>query len=87
MFFFVSNVTVKPFFLNSDQCFFVYFSLFQDTWWDRQSFGTLFFEMLGTVIRDKQRSNKMQLEKKNCYFGGFHYHAIKNSVKSKPWNV
>ena len=43
--------------------FFVYFYLFQDTWRDRQSFGTLFFEVLGTVIRDKQRSNKMQLEK------------------------
>ena len=43
--------------------FFVYFSLFQDTWRDRQSFGTLLFEVLGTVIREKQRSNKLQLEK------------------------
>ena len=43
--------------------FFVYFSLVQETWRDRQSFRTVFFEVLGTVIRDKQRSNKMQLEK------------------------
>ena len=64
-FFYVSNVTVKLFFKIANSVFFVYFynSLFQDTWWDRQSFGTLFFEVLGTVIRDKQRRNKMQLEK------------------------
>ena len=62
--------------------FFVYFSLFQDTWRDRQSFRTLFFEVLGTVIRDKQRSNKMQLEKNVAILVVFTVTPSKTKIKT-----
>ena len=62
--------------------FFVYFSLFQDTWRDRQSFGTLLFEVLGTVIRDKQRSHKMQLEKNVAILVVFTVTPSKTKIKT-----
>ena len=62
--------------------FFVYFSLIQDTWRDRQSFGTLVFEVLGTVIGDKQRSNKMQLEKNVVILVVFTVTPSKTKIKT-----
>ena len=85
--FLVSIVTVKLFFLFLiATSVFVYFSLVQNTLRDRQSSGTLFFEVLGRVIKDKQRSNKMQLEKNVVILVAF-TRSRHQKLKSKPWNA
>ena len=82
-FFLVSNVTVKLFFLFFDRnqcflCIYLYFRILG-------GIGNLsehYFSKLGTVIRDKQRSNKMQLEKNVAILLVFTVTPSKTKIKT-----